>query len=755
MALKQPVTQVRLTNVAVVRLRQHGHRFEVACYKNKVLNWRAGIEDDLREVLQTNAVFHNVSKGEFAKRDALLAVFNTVDQERICKIILDKGELQVSEKERQAALAAALQDVISLVIEMTVNVRTGLPLTRTAAASALKQAGFGVKLGVASKAQALKAVVLLQRKLGPDAIARRMMRLKAECAAEHRERVCKFVTEQCGGVVEHERLLRGGGEEEESAETPDRREREERAEDGVGGTAESTGARDARRREFSQSQAAGRGQRGKGGDGRDVEEAMGDHSNADTFAGDREERTARASRPPGALERGREAETPSGDSGCVSAQKRSVDSGKRGSEATYSVVFLSPASCYRELDTLLHSVGGSLVLLAANCIQACQPDWRACSSKTPAGETGEGASDCAPRAGQERERRRTGRRTEADAEGEAGQGLSPKGEQAKKRRDAARRNRGCGGDSSEEGNGDACGDRALRDGEEEGKARRKKAGNRSQRRADVQIPRALKMGDSREAASCLPHVLEATARGTQLAASPEDWEAAAMAWLRRDPLAEPLQMRSGGTSRSSASDEDESSEEDPPILGRQPQPSTRKGKKEKRGRKSEASGDRHTLHNGREHVVSLSHPEFHAEASGASPLCSADSLGFGVPASPDTRRSGAGVQASAAQREVHSSLSSHVAGSRERTTFGAPDATGVHRKKEKQAQRGGAFACRTCHLAFDAAADYRQHCKSSLHAMNLKRRVKDLPPLTEEGWREAQLDEQLAVQLEGMVMPEY
>lgn len=42
MALKQPVTQVRLTNVAVVRLKQGGFRFEVACYKNKVLNWRSG-----------------------------------------------------------------------------------------------------------------------------------------------------------------------------------------------------------------------------------------------------------------------------------------------------------------------------------------------------------------------------------------------------------------------------------------------------------------------------------------------------------------------------------------------------------------------------------------------------------------------------------------------------------------------------------------------------------------------------------------
>ena len=40
---KQPVGQKRLTNIAVVRLRKAGRRFEVACYKNKVLQWRSRV----------------------------------------------------------------------------------------------------------------------------------------------------------------------------------------------------------------------------------------------------------------------------------------------------------------------------------------------------------------------------------------------------------------------------------------------------------------------------------------------------------------------------------------------------------------------------------------------------------------------------------------------------------------------------------------------------------------------------------------
>lgn len=38
-----PAGQKRLTNIAVVRLKKSGHRFEIACYKNKVADWRSGM----------------------------------------------------------------------------------------------------------------------------------------------------------------------------------------------------------------------------------------------------------------------------------------------------------------------------------------------------------------------------------------------------------------------------------------------------------------------------------------------------------------------------------------------------------------------------------------------------------------------------------------------------------------------------------------------------------------------------------------
>uniref|UniRef100_A0A8C4UFD6 Ribosome maturation protein SDO1/SBDS N-terminal domain-containing protein n=1 Tax=Falco tinnunculus TaxID=100819 RepID=A0A8C4UFD6_FALTI len=83
MSIFTPTNQIRLTNVAVVRARRGGKRFEIACYRNKVMGWRSGAEKDLDEVLQTHTVFVNVSKGQVAKREDLVQAFGTDDQTEI------------------------------------------------------------------------------------------------------------------------------------------------------------------------------------------------------------------------------------------------------------------------------------------------------------------------------------------------------------------------------------------------------------------------------------------------------------------------------------------------------------------------------------------------------------------------------------------------------------------------------------------------------------------------------------------------
>ncbi len=129
MSLKQPVNQVRLTNVAVVRLKRKGKRFELACYKNKVLSWREGNEEDMDEVLQTENIFTNVSKGVLAKNKDLKDCFKTEDKKKILLEILSKGELQVSERERQYQAGNLFSEIAAIVSEKCVDPITKRPFS--------------------------------------------------------------------------------------------------------------------------------------------------------------------------------------------------------------------------------------------------------------------------------------------------------------------------------------------------------------------------------------------------------------------------------------------------------------------------------------------------------------------------------------------------------------------------------------------------------------------------------------------------
>ncbi|KAH6624660.1 SBDS protein C-terminal domain-containing protein [Chaetomium sp. MPI-SDFR-AT-0129] len=125
MVIQQPSNQIKLTNVSLVRLKKGKKRFEIACYKNKVLEWRSGIETDLDNVLQIPSVFLNVSKGQTAPSAELAKAFGKgVSVDDIILEILRKGELQVGEKERSAQLERVHNEVVSIVASRLVDPRT-------------------------------------------------------------------------------------------------------------------------------------------------------------------------------------------------------------------------------------------------------------------------------------------------------------------------------------------------------------------------------------------------------------------------------------------------------------------------------------------------------------------------------------------------------------------------------------------------------------------------------------------------------
>jgi len=132
-------------------------------------------ETDIDEVLQSKTVFANVSKGQVAKKEDLVACFKTDDQTEICKQILQKGELQVSEKERHVQQDTMLKDIATTVADKCVNPESKRPYPVSMIEKAMKDVHFSLKPNRNTKQQALEVIGLLKTVMP---IERAQMRLK-------------------------------------------------------------------------------------------------------------------------------------------------------------------------------------------------------------------------------------------------------------------------------------------------------------------------------------------------------------------------------------------------------------------------------------------------------------------------------------------------------------------------------------------------------------------------------------------------
>uniref|UniRef100_A0A7S3NJM4 C2H2-type domain-containing protein n=1 Tax=Aureoumbra lagunensis TaxID=44058 RepID=A0A7S3NJM4_9STRA len=170
-----PQNVVKLSNVAVVRLQRGGSRFEVACYPNKVVDYRNGIESDLDEVLQVRQVFKNASKGQVASKKEVEKAFGVV--QAACEEILKFGELQISEKERGAKIEALSKDISQIVAEKIIEANSGRPVPASQIEKIMQNLKFTVSTSRSSKQQALDLIRCIENEseLG---LARAKMRLK-------------------------------------------------------------------------------------------------------------------------------------------------------------------------------------------------------------------------------------------------------------------------------------------------------------------------------------------------------------------------------------------------------------------------------------------------------------------------------------------------------------------------------------------------------------------------------------------------
>lgn len=175
--INQPNSQIRLTNVSLVRMKKGKKRFEIACYQNKVQDWRLKVEKDIDEVLQIPQVFINVSKGQVANNDDLQKCFGTTNQDEIIAEILNKGEIQLNEKERNANLQQKQNEFLNIISTKCINPRSKKRYPPSMIEKVLNEVKFHLNPTKPTKIQALDAIKLLvEKQIIP--IARAQMKVR-------------------------------------------------------------------------------------------------------------------------------------------------------------------------------------------------------------------------------------------------------------------------------------------------------------------------------------------------------------------------------------------------------------------------------------------------------------------------------------------------------------------------------------------------------------------------------------------------
>jgi ribosome maturation protein SDO1 len=123
----------------LVRLKKGKTTFEVLTKDGQVTKYRDKQLKSLDDVLVSDDVWTNVSKGQKASKDQLLAAFETDDPKVILEQIVQKGEQQLSANERKDMLEHKRAEIIAYIHKNFVDPAKGTPIPLTRIENAMEQ----------------------------------------------------------------------------------------------------------------------------------------------------------------------------------------------------------------------------------------------------------------------------------------------------------------------------------------------------------------------------------------------------------------------------------------------------------------------------------------------------------------------------------------------------------------------------------------------------------------------------------------
>ena len=94
-------TLFRMADVTVVKYSHDGEKFEILVKPDPALDYKLGKKNDVSSVLISDDIYSDSGKGTKPATEKLLKAFGTEDLTEIAKIILQKGDLNLTTDQRR------------------------------------------------------------------------------------------------------------------------------------------------------------------------------------------------------------------------------------------------------------------------------------------------------------------------------------------------------------------------------------------------------------------------------------------------------------------------------------------------------------------------------------------------------------------------------------------------------------------------------------------------------------------------------
>lgn len=135
---------VTVDNAIIARLKAQGQDFEILVDCSNALALREGRSVDMRDILAAMKIFSDAKKGLEASENAMKQIFGTSDVNDVAKVIIQKGEIQLTHDYRERLREEKRKQIIAVIHRNGVDPKTHLPHPPQRIENAFAEAKFHV-----------------------------------------------------------------------------------------------------------------------------------------------------------------------------------------------------------------------------------------------------------------------------------------------------------------------------------------------------------------------------------------------------------------------------------------------------------------------------------------------------------------------------------------------------------------------------------------------------------------------------------